>query len=107
MKITCICGAGLPGHPETAASVSDDVLTVDGAAYDLSAVPDGGYADPEGDHPFVGQIQRIGGELHLSLRWFYDTVTAEANQPSAAPELTVISGPLPDPIIRKPTLQEA
>lgn len=106
MQITCNCVAGLPGQPETTASVSGDVITVDGVAYDLSAVPEGGYAEPEGDHPFVGRISRIAGELHLSLRWIYDVATAEAHQPAAAPVLNVTTGEVPDPITRKPVPQE-
>ncbi len=105
MEITCACIAGLPGQPETTASVSGEVITVDGVAYDLSAVPEGGYAEPEGDHPFVGQIARIGGELHLSLRWIYDTSTAEVHQPGVAPVLAVTEGEVPDPITRKPAPQ--
>ncbi|MEE2634086.1 MAG: hypothetical protein VX940_07260 [Pseudomonadota bacterium] len=105
MQITCTCIAGLPGQPETTASASGDVITVDGVAYDLSAIPEGGFAEPEGDHPFVGQITRIGGELHLSLRWIYDTSTAEAHQPSVTPVLSVTEGAVPDPITRKPAPQ--
>jgi hypothetical protein len=106
MDITCICIAGLPDQPETTASVSGDTITIDSVAYDLSAVPEGGFAEPEGEHPFVGRITRIGGELCLSLLWPYDAATAEANQPPTAPVLTVIAGEVPDPIIRKPEPQE-
>lgn len=105
MQITCNCVAGLPGQPETTASVSGDTITVDGVAYNLSAVPEGGFAEPEGEHPFAGQIERIGGELHLSLVWFYDTATAEPIQPAAAPVFSVIDGAMPDPITRKPAPQ--
>lgn len=105
MEITCLCIAGLPGQPETTASVSGDVITVAGTAYDLSAVPEGGFADPEGDHPFAGRITRIDGVLHLSLRWTYDTATAEPIQPAAAPVLSVPAGAVPDPVTRKPVPQ--
>lgn len=105
MQITCTCIAGLPGQPETAASVSGDTITVNGVAYDLSAIPEGGFAEPEGDHPFTGRITRIGGELHLSLRWIYDTGSAEPIQPAAAPVLAVTEGAVPDPITRKPAPQ--
>ena len=107
MKITCICIAGLPGQPETTASVIGDTLTVDGVAYDLSSVPEGGFAEPEGDHPFVGRIERTGGVLGLSLRWRYDTATANPIQPTDAPVLSVVAGAVPDPIIRKPATPEA
>lgn len=107
MHITFICSAGLPGLPETSASVVGDTLTVDGAEYDLSAVPEGGFAEPSGDHPFVGRISRSGGVLSLSLRWRYDLATAEAHQPSVAPVLIVVAGAVPDPITRKPARPEA
>lgn len=102
MKITCICIAGLPGQPGTTASVSGDSITVDGVVYDLSSVPEGGFAEPQGDHPFVGRVERTGGVLHLSLRWSYDAATAEPVQPTDAPVLTVTSGPVPDPVTRLP-----
>jgi hypothetical protein len=113
MHITFICSAslpslpGLPGQPETSASVAGDTLTVDGVDYDLSAVPEGGFAEPEGDHPFVGRIRRSGGVLTLSLRWRYDAATAAAHQPTVAPVLSVVAGAVPDPIIRKPATPEA
>ncbi|WP_295453055.1 hypothetical protein [uncultured Pseudophaeobacter sp.] len=102
MKITCLCIAGLPGQLETIASVSGDILTVDSVAFDLSSVPEGGFAEPEGDHPFAGRIERTGGVLHLALRWHYDAATAEPIQPATAPVLTVTSGPVPDPVTRLP-----
>jgi hypothetical protein len=111
MHITFICSAslpslpGLPGQPETSASVAGDTLTVDGVDYDLSAVPEGGFAEP--DHPFVGRIRRSGGVLTLSLRWRYDAATAAAHQPTVAPVLSVVAGAVPDPIIRKPATPEA
>lgn len=52
-----------------ALSKAGDVLTINGAAYDLSSVPDGGTL-PAGSVPcdwIVGDIDRIGGELHLTL----------------------------------------
>ena len=102
MKITCLCIAGLPGQTETTASVAGDTLTVDGVAFHLSAVPEGGFAEPEGDHPFSGKIDRIGGALHLSLHWSYDAATAEPIQPATPPVLSVTAGPVPDPITRLP-----
>lgn len=106
MQITCTCIAGLPGQPETTASVSGEVITVDGVAYDLSAVPEGGFAEPEGDHPFEGQITRSGSTLHLSLCWYYDTASAAPDQPAEWPVLIVTAGDVPDPIDRKPEPQE-
>ncbi|UWQ77390.1 hypothetical protein [Leisingera sp. M658] len=107
MKVTCICMAGLPGQPETSASVSGDVITVDGVPYDLSAVPDGGFAEPEGEnHPFIGRIERIDGGLHVRLRWIYSDATAEPHQPAVQPAFLAIIGPVPDPIVRKSLTSE-
>ncbi|UWQ27277.1 hypothetical protein [Leisingera sp. M523] len=107
MKITCICVAGTPGQSETSARVSGDVITVGGVSFDLSDVPDGGFAEPEGEnHPFIGRIERINGELHVQLRWFFFKVTAEPDQPAVPPTFTVASGPVPDPIVRKPQTGE-
>lgn len=105
MKITCVCHVVPTGFPETTASVSGDVITVNDVPYDLTAVPNGGYAEPEGDHPFKGRIERIGGELHLTLGWHYHSATAEPIQPAAAPVFSVIDGAMPDPITRKPAPQ--
>ncbi|WP_291732353.1 hypothetical protein [Leisingera sp. F5] len=107
MKVTCICVAGLPRQSETSASVNGDVITVDGVPFDLSEVPDGGFADPEGEnHPFIGRIERINGGLHVRLRWFYSGAAAEPDQPAVPPVFMVIIGAVPDPIIRKPLTSE-
>ena len=103
MQITISPIAGLPGATETQASVgANDVLTVNGVPHDLSAIPDGGFTEPTGEHPFIGRIERTGGELRLTLLWHYDTATAEPVQPSTAPVLTVTDGAVPDPIVRNP-----
>jgi hypothetical protein len=99
--------AGLPGDAETEASVAGDVLTVDGADYDLSAVPEGGEAMPQGLHPFVGPIIRFAGEISAALVWLYDAETAEAEQGSVHPVAIVSKGPVPDPVTRRPIEREA
>lgn len=102
MHITFSLIAGLPGQADDTASVSADVLTHNGIAYDLSAIQDGDSAEPQGEgHPFIGEIERIGGVLHLNLRWQYDAATAEPNQPPERPVLTVSDGQIPDPVIRR------
>lgn len=71
MKINLSTIRGLPGQPETTLSVSGDVLTVDGVVYDLSPIPEGGVATPEGDdHPFIGIITRLNGEINCTVRVF-------------------------------------
>lgn len=92
---------------DTTASVSGDVLTVDGVAYDLSGVPEGGEARPTGDHPFSGPITRTDGVLHLAIIWHFDAATAEPDQGAQYPVLTVTSGDVPDPVKRKPVEEPA
>ncbi|RVK95630.1 hypothetical protein CN150_14635 [Sinorhizobium meliloti] len=46
-----------------------DALTIDGVAFDFSALPDGATI-PAGEVPcewLVGPVERIAGELHLTL----------------------------------------
>lgn len=80
MKLTVHLAAGLPGADETTASVAGDVLTVSGIAYDLSAVPEGGRAEPQGNHPFIAPITREGGVIHAALAWRYDGAAADPDQ---------------------------
>jgi len=104
MQITIHPIAGLPGQPDDTVSVSGDTITVNGTAFDLSAVPEGGEATPEGDHPFVGPITRTAGEIVLGLRLTYDATTAMPDQSDdpGAWRVAITSGTLPDPITRKP-----
>lgn len=104
MKLTLSPVRGLPGQPETTLSVVGDVPTVNGVAYDLSVVPEGGTATPDGDdHPFIGPITRSGGEIACTVRVILGD-TATADQP-AAPEHWVIaqaSGVVAIPATRNP-----
>lgn len=78
MRLTLSPQAGLPGQPETAISVSGDTITVDGEPYDLSAVPNGGEATPQGEgHPFVGRITRQDGVIHCAVRVQLDGTAAD------------------------------
>ncbi|MGR3593049.1 MAG: hypothetical protein ACU0B9_07040 [Limimaricola soesokkakensis] len=102
MKLTLSPIAGLPGASETTASVAGDVLTVDGIAYDLSSVPEGGEATPEGDdHPFVGTIIRTDGEISAAIRWTYGD-DADPHQPRDPAHwvLTVTDGEVLAPVVR-------
>ena len=105
MKLTLSPMRGLPGQPETEISVSGDVITVDGAPYDLSAVPEGGEATPQGDtHPFTGKITRQGGVIACTVRVLLDD-TAEGIQPDDPALWTIdaIDGPVTIPALRKET----
>jgi len=66
----------LAGGPETVVSVSGETVTVDGTAYDLSAIPEGAEATPEGDHPFLGTITREGGTLRATVLYRLDNTAA-------------------------------
>jgi hypothetical protein len=103
MKLHTHPQAGLPGQPEIAASVAGDVLTIDGIAYDLSAVPEGGEARPEGDHPFLGAIRREAGEIVATILWRYDAALAAPEQPRNPAHwiISVTDGPVPSPIIKR------
>lgn len=71
MNITLSPYAPLPDSDD-ALNVSKvgDVLTINDTPYDFSVIPDGATL-PEGstDCPYIiGAIERVGGELHLTLR---------------------------------------
>ena len=98
---------GLLGQQETTIVVSGDTIIVDGTAFDLSAVPEGGEATPEGVHPFVGTITRQGGVIHATVRIRLDG-TAEREQPSDPAHWVILgaAGPVEIPAIRWPEPQE-
>jgi len=99
MKLILSPQAGLPGATETTASVAGDVLTVDGVAYDLSAIPEGGEATPEGDHPFIGTITRTGGEIVATTLWQYSAGAVDQPTDPAHWIVTVTDGPVPSLIV--------
>lgn len=107
MKLTLSPVAGLPGAPETTASVAGDVLTVGGVDYDLAAVPEGGTAAPSGAHPFIGEITRQGGDIHAAIRWTYgdDADRAQPTDP-AHWQVSVAAGPVPSPIVKTPATED-
>lgn len=107
MKLAIMKQVGLPDAPETTASASGDVLTVNGEVFDLSLVPEGGSAVAEGEgHPFVGPITRSGGVLQVPMIWTYDAANADPDQGSDVPVVEVTGGAVPDPIVRKPDLED-
>ena len=109
MHITLSPTRGLPGQPETTLTVSGDTITMDGAAYDLSAVPEGGEATPQGeDHPFEGKITRQGGTIHCAVRVTLGDDT-EPVQPTVPAHWIIpdAEGAVTIPALRKPVKEEA
>lgn len=100
MKITFSLAAALPGGAETAVAVDGDVIAVDGVAYDLSEVPEGGKWTPEGEHPFVGDIRRRDGVIICSVRAQYDAGTADPDQRLPA-EVVQYAGEVSLPVSRQ------
>jgi len=85
---------------DTTVSIDGLTVTVDGIAHDLSVIPEGGQAEAEGDGPFSGIVTRD----EVTIKYFYDSSTAEPNQSPDIADYTfdITSGPVPDPIVRKP-----
>ena len=109
MHLTLSPMRGLPGQPETEITVSGDTITVDGTPYDLSAVPEGGEATPQGDdHPFTGKITRTNGIIHCAVRVSLGD-DALPDQPTDPAHwiVDVSSGPVTIPALRKPVKEEA
>ena len=52
------------------ASVAGDVITLNGQDFDFTQLPEGATlpADAINSEHFVGPVERINGELHLTLR---------------------------------------
>lgn len=92
----------LSGRPETTLSVKGDTITVDGVDYDLSAIPEGGEATAQGDHPFAGPITRAGGVLNVPVRVVLGP-DAEHRQPTDPAHWRVEApdGPVTIPATRK------
>ena len=103
MKLTIHLQAGLPGQADDVFEVDGETLIKNGTRYDLSAVPEGGEATPEGDdHPFIGTITRTNSALSAGIVWRYNTTTDEPDQGGEPIQRTVSGGVLSDPVARKP-----
>lgn len=96
MDITFSLQAGPAGCAETSASVSGSVLTIDGTPYDLN-----GISWQEGT-PFVTPVSFDGSDYSVCIRWQYDPAKSLSDQGTTAPEMTVASGSVPDPVQRLP-----
>jgi hypothetical protein len=84
----------------TEVSVSGLVITIDGTSIDLSVIPEGGYAEPDDESPFIGNVTRD----EVTVRYHYESIKAEPNQSTNWDDYTfeVTDGPVPCPIVWKP-----
>lgn len=91
---------------DTPPSVSGELIIYRGESYDLSQLLEG--ATVEAESPFIGQITRANGEIHLKLEYRYNMTLAEDHQSHNWDDYTfnVTNGQCPDPIVYKPVAQE-
>jgi hypothetical protein len=80
----------------TTVSVDGLTITIDGEAIDLSVIPEGGYAEPDDDSPFIGKVTRD----EVTVRYHYESLKALPDQSKDWADYTfdVTSGPVPCPI---------
>jgi len=83
----------------TEVSVSGLVITIDGQPIDLSVIPEGGYAEPDDESPFIGNVTRD----QVTIRYHYESAKAVPDQSKDWADYTfeVESGEVPCPIIWK------
>ena len=83
----------------TEVSVSGLVITIDGQPIDLSVIPEGGYAEPDDESPFIGNVTRD----EVTVRYYYESMKAEPDQSKDWADYTfeVTDGPVPCPIVWK------
>ncbi|MFC0710723.1 hypothetical protein [Azorhizophilus paspali] len=79
-------------------SVSVDVLTINGQSFDFGPLPEGATLPAEAiDSPhFAGPVERVDGELRLTLRLPHGPNASEALRFPASIEVTE-DGPVPIP----------
>jgi hypothetical protein len=89
----------LASNRTTAVSVSGLVITIDGQPIDLSVIPEGGYAEPDDDSPFIGHVTRD----EVTVRYHYESLNACDNQSTNWADYTFVitDGPVPCPIVWK------
>ena len=80
----------------TTVSVEGLNIAIDGTPIDLSVIPEGGYAEPEDDSPFIGNVTRD----EVTVRYHYESAKALPDQSKDWADYTfdVTSGPVPCPI---------
>lgn len=100
-----------PPTPPAASEPLDDTVVgagasvfVNGVEFDLSTIPDGGEGVPEGEHPFVGPILRVGDVLRYKLLVRYDARTAAAIQTRTNWTVTLQDEVMADLFDRRPSV---
>lgn len=90
----------IASNTDTVVFIDGLIVTVDGILHNLSAIPEGGQAEAEDEGPFFGIVTRE----EVKIKYFYNSSTAEPNQSTDIADYTfdMTSGPVPDPIVRKP-----
>ncbi|WP_111639999.1 hypothetical protein [Marinomonas shanghaiensis] len=91
-------------NKKTAIALSGLVLTIDDVEYDLSAIPEGGQAEPEEDSHFIGIVTRES----VTIKYEYDSSKAEPSQSTDWADYTfdIDDGEVPCPIQWLPIEQE-
>jgi len=81
----------------TQVSVSGLIITIDGTPVDLSVIPEGGYAEPDDDSPFIGNVTRDAA----TVRYYYESSKAVPDQSKDLTDYTfeVTEGEVPCPIV--------
>lgn len=90
---------------DTSIHVSGDLLTIDGVAVDFSQLGEGEQC--ETSQPLIGLVSRVGGLVNVTVRFEYNSATAEPMQSTDFNDyiVNISTGPIPDVIRRKPAPQ--
>jgi hypothetical protein len=96
MKITL---SPIASNKATQVSINGLVLNIDGTPIDLSVIPEGGYAEPEENSPFIGKVTRD----EVTIKYFYNSSVAQPNQSTNWDDYTfnITEGEVPCPIFWK------
>ena len=96
MKITL---SPIASNKATQVSINGLVLNIDGTPIDLSVIPEGGYAEPEENSPFIGKVTRD----EVTIKYFYNSSVAQPNQSTNWDDYTfnITEGEVPCPIVWK------
>ncbi|MGI0527300.1 hypothetical protein [Rhizobium giardinii] len=81
-------------------SVSGDVLTVNGEAFDFTPLPEGATLphDAVDSEWFAGPVSRIGGQIGVTLLLPYKNGNASSNVTFPEPIVTTGDGPVSLPV---------